>query len=196
MRKKSVFLEYLEVILIALLLTLVIRTFAVQAYRIPSGSMLETLQIGDQLLVNRLAYGLFVPFKDDPVISWSTPQHGDVIVFEYPMDPSKDFIKRVIGVPGDKVSMQDKVLYVNGVKMDEPYVQHIDASIDPRRDNFGPVEVPPGKYFVMGDNRDDSRDSRFWGFVGFNAIQGKAVVNYWSWEDWQVKWGRMGKLVH
>ena len=196
MRKKSVFLEYLEVILIALLLTLVIRTFAVQAYRIPSGSMLETLQIGDQLLVNRLAYGLFVPFKDDPVISWSTPQHGDVIVFEYPMDPSKDFIKRVIGVPGDKVSMQDKVLYVNGVKMDEPYVQHIDASIDPGRDNFGPVEVPPGKYFVMGDNRDDSRDSRFWGFVGFNAIQGKAVVIYWSWEDWQVKWGRMGKLVH
>ena len=196
MRKKSVFLEYLEVILIALLLTLVIRTFAVQAYRIPSGSMLETLQIGDQLLVNRLAYGLFVPFKDDPVISWSTPQHGDVIVFEYPMDPSKDFIKRVIGVPGDKVSMQDKVLYVNGVKMDEPYVQHIDASIDHRRDNFGPVEVPPGKYFVMGDNRDDSRDSRFWGFVGFNAIQGKAVVIYWSWEDWQVKWGRMGKLVH
>ena len=196
MRKKSVFLEYLEVILIALLLTLVIRTFAVQAYRIPSGCMLETLQIGYQLLVNRLAYGLFVPFKDDPVISWSTPQHGDVIVFEYPMDPSKDFIKRVIGVPGDKVSMQDKVLYVNGVKMDEPYVQHIDASIDPRRDNFGPVEVPPGKYFVMGDNRDDSRDSRFWGFVGFNAIQGKAVVIYWSWEDWQVKWGRMGKLVH
>ncbi len=196
MRKKSVFLEYLEVILIALLLTLVIRTFAVQAYRIPSGSMLETLQIGDQLLVNRLAYGLFVPFKDDPVVSWSTPQRGDVIVFEYPMDPSKDFIKRVIGVPGDKVSMQDKVLYVNGAKMDEPYVQHIDASIDPRRDNFGPVEVPPGKYFVMGDNRDDSRDSRFWGFVGFNAIQGKAMVIYWSWEDWRVKWERMGKLVH
>lgn len=196
MRKKNVFLEYLEVILIALLLTLVIRTFAVQAYRIPSGSMLETLQIGDQLLVNRLSYGLFVPFKDDPIVTWSEPQRGDIIVFEYPMDPDVDFIKRVIGVPGDKISMQDKVLYVNGVKMDEPYIQHVDAAFYPKRDNFGPIEVPPGKYFVMGDNRDDSKDSRFWGFVGFNAIQGKAMVIYWSWNDWNIKWDRIGKLVN
>ena len=196
MRKKNVFLEYLEVLLVALLLALVIRTFAVQAYRIPSGSMLETLQIGDQLLVNRLAYGFFVPFKDEPLITWSTPQRGDVIVFEYPLDPETDFIKRVIGVPGDKIAMENKVLYVNGVKMDEPYVQHIDPAIKPQRDNFGPIEVPPGKYFVMGDNRDDSKDSRFWGFVGFNAIQGKAMIIYWSWEKWDVKWDRIGKLVH
>ena len=196
MRKKSVFLEYVEVLLIALLLALVIRTFAVQAYRIPSGSMLETLQIGDQLLVNRLAYGLFVPFKDDPLLTWSEPQRGDVIVFEYPLDPETDYIKRVIGVPGDKLSMQNKVLYVNGARVDEPYIQHIDANIDARRDNFGPIEVPPGKYFVMGDNRDDSKDSRFWGFVGFNAIQGKAMVMYWSWDNWVVKWDRIGKLVH
>lgn len=196
MRKKNVFLEYLEVLLVALLLALVIRTFAVQAYRIPSGSMLETLQIGDQLLVNRLAYGFFVPFKDDPLITWSTPQRGDVIVFEYPLDPETDFIKRVIGVPGDKISMQDKVLYVNGTRLDEPYVQHVDPGLIPRRDNFGPVEVPPGKYFVMGDNRDDSKDSRFWGFVDFSAVQGKAVIIYWSWHEWNVKWGRIGKLVH
>ena len=196
MRKKNVFLEYLEVLLVALLLALVIRTFAVQAYRIPSGSMLETLQIGDQLLVNRLAYGFFVPFKDDPLITWSTPQRGDVIVFEYPLDPETDFIKRVIGVPGDKISMQDKVLYVNGTRLDEPYVQHVDPGLSPRRDNFGPVEVPPGKYFVMGDNRDDSKDSRFWGFVDFSAVQGKAVIIYWSWHEWNVKWGRIGKLVH
>ncbi len=196
MRKKSVFLEYVEVLLIALLLALIIRTFAVQAYRIPSGSMLETLQIGDQLLVNRLAYGLFAPFKDDPLVSWSAPQRGDIIVFEYPLDPEVDFIKRVIGVPGDKIVMENKVLYVNGVKMNEPYAQHIDPDTRPRRDNFGPIEVPPGKYFVMGDNRDDSQDSRFWGFVGFNAIQGKAVIIYWSWFDWHVKWDRVGKLVH
>ena len=178
MRKKSVFLEYIEVLLIALLLALVIRTFAVQAYRIPSGSMLQTLQIGDQLLVNRLAYGFFVPFVDDPLVTWSTPKLGDVIVFEYPLDPDTDFIKRVIGVPGDKIAMQDKVLYVNGVKLDEPYVQHADADIIPKR-----------------DNRDDSKDSRFWGFVDFNAIQGKAVIIYWSWHDWDVKWDRIGKLV-
>ena len=196
MRKKNVFLEYLEVLLVALLLALVIRTFAVQAYRIPSGSMLETLQIGDQLLVNRLAYGFFVPFKDEPLITWSTPQRGDVIVFEYPLDPETDFIKRVIGVPGDKISMQDKVLYVNGVRAQESYIQHVDASIYPKRDNFGPVEVPPGKYFVMGDNRDDSKDSRFWGFVDFTAIQGKAMIIYWSLNDWDVKWNRIGKLVH
>ncbi len=196
MRKKSVFLEYVEVLLVALLLALVIRTFAVQAYRIPSGSMLETLQIGDQLLVNRLAYGFFVPFKDEPLVTWSEPQRGDVIVFEYPLDPETDFIKRVIGVPGDKISMQDKVLYVNGVRAQEPYIQHVDASIYPKRDNFGPVEVPPGKYFVMGDNRDDSKDSRFWGFVDFTAIQGKAMIIYWSLNDWDVKWNRIGKLVH
>ena len=195
MRKKSVFLEYIEVLLIALLLALVIRTFAVQAYRIPSGSMLQTLQIGDQLLVNRLAYGFFVPFVDDPLVTWNEPKLGDVIVFEYPLDPDTDFIKRVIGVPGDKIAMQDKVLYVNGVKLDEPYVQHVDTDIMPKRDNFGPIEVPPGKYFVMGDNRDDSKDSRFWGFVDFNAIQGKAVIIYWSWHDWDVKWDRIGKLV-
>ena len=196
MRKKSVFLEYVEVLLVALLLALVIRTFAVQAYRIPSGSMLETLQIGDQLLVNRLAYGFFVPFKDEPLVTWSEPQRGDVIVFEYPLDPETDFIKRVIGVPGDKISMQDKVLYVNGVRAQESYIQHVDASIYPKRDNFGPVEVPPGKYFVMGDNRDDSKDSRFWGFVDFTAIQGKAMIIYWSLNDWDVKWNRIGKLVH
>ena len=196
MRKKSVFLEYMEVLLVALLLALIIRTFAVQAYRIPSGSMLETLQIGDQLLVNRLAYGFFVPFVDEALVTWSAPERGDIIVFKYPLDPETDFIKRIVGVPGDKIAMENKVLYVNGVKVNEPYVQHIDSAVYPKRDTFGPIEVPPGKYFVMGDNRDDSKDSRFWGFVDFNAIQGKAMIIYWSWENWDVKWDRIGKLVH
>ena len=194
-KKKNVFLEYVEILLVALLLALVIRTFAVQAYRIPSGSMLETLQIGDQLLVNRLAYGFFVPFKDAPLVSWSEPQRGDVIVFEYPRDPSTDFIKRVVAVPGDTVAMKDKILYVNGVKVDEPYVIHGDTTF-PQRDNYGPKEVPPGKYFCLGDNRDDSKDSRFWGFVDFNAIQGKAMIIYWSSDGWNFKWSRIGKLIH
>jgi signal peptidase I len=190
--------EWVEAILIAVVLALFIRSFVVQAFKIPSGSMLETLQIGDHLLVSRFAYDLKVPFTDISILSTGDPQHGDVIVFEYPEDPSKDFIKRVIGVPGDTIEIKNKIVYRNGEALIEPYVRHSDPRILPsRRDFVATFTVPEGKYFVLGDNRDDSRDSRFWGFVGRDAIVGKALVLYWSWngEDMSVRWNRIGDLV-
>ena len=125
------------------------------------------------------------------------PKHGDIIVFEFPEDPSKDFIKRVIGVPGDVIEIREKKLFLNGVEQQEPYIQHVDASTSvPRRDNFGPVMVPEGKYFVMGDNRDESYDSRFWGFVERDTIEGKALILYWSWASLtDIRWERIGQMV-
>ena len=195
-RWQKLLLEYLEALAVALVLAFVIRTFVVQAFKIPSGSMLDTLLIGDHLLVNKFLYGTHIPFTDKVIAPIEDPKHGDVIVFEFPEDTSKDFIKRIIGVPGDVVEMKDKAVYRNGQKLDEPYVKHTDPGIQPRRDNFGPVTVPPGKYFVMGDNRDESYDSRFWGFVDKDKIRGKAWVIYWSWDGpADIRWDRIGRLV-
>jgi len=176
--------EYTEAIVIAILLALFIRTYIVQAYKIPSGSMLETLQIGDHLLVNKFLYGIKIPFTDARVLAVRDPERGDIIVFKYPEDESKDFIKRVIGLPGDTISVVDKVVHINGDPYQIEAEQHVDpltypAELQPR-DNLGPVTVPPGSYFVMGDNRDRSLDSRFWGFVSAEKIRGKAVIIYWS----------------
>jgi len=189
--------EYAEALIVALILAFFIRSFVVQAFKIPSGSMLQTLQIGDHLLVTKFAYGVKIPFTNMMVIERQGPKHGDVIVFEFPEDPSKDFIKRVIGVPGDVIEIRDKQVFRNGVKLDEPYVQHVDgANTVPRRDNFGPVMVPENKYFVMGDNRDESYDSRFWGFVERNTIAGKALILYWSWASLtDIRWERIGQMV-
>jgi signal peptidase I len=204
--------EYLEALVIALILAFFIRAFIVQAFKIPSGSMLPTLQIGDHLLVNKFIYGIKLPFIDKEIIPISKPKFQDVIVFKFPMDESKDFIKRVIGVPGDVIEIKNKILYRNGKKVKEPYVQHTSYSIikesypmdkwppkqfDPRvRDNLGPIKVPPHKYFVMGDNRDESYDSRFWGFVSENKILGKAWIIYWSWKGiTHIRWNRMFKLI-
>jgi signal peptidase I len=196
-RTRSAFKEYFEALLVAIILALFIRTFVVQAFKIPSGSMLETLQIGDHLLVNKFIYGVKLPFVDMVVIPVSQPQHGDIIVFEYPVDPAKDFIKRVVGLPGDKIEVRDKQLYRNGEPVEEDYIQHTDGKIVPRRDNYGPVMVPEGEYFVMGDNRDESYDSRFWGTVKREKIYGKAWVIYWSWESLtDIRWGRLGDAVH
>jgi signal peptidase I len=152
--------EYAEALIVALVLAFFIRSFVVQAFKIPSGSMLQTLQIGDHLLVSKFAYGVKVPFTNMMIFEREGPKHGDIIVFEFPEDPSKDFIKRVIGLPGDVIEVRDKQVYRNGVKLDEPYVQHVDQNrMVPRRDNFGPVMVPEDKYFVMGDNRVESYDS-------------------------------------
>ncbi|EFL50598.1 signal peptidase I [Solidesulfovibrio fructosivorans JJ]] len=195
-RWQKLLLEYLEALAVALVLALVIRTFVVQAFKIPSGSMLDTLLIGDHLLVNKFLYGTHIPFTDKVIFPIEDPQHEDVIVFEFPEDTSKDFIKRIIGVPGDVLEMKDKVVYRNGQKLDEPYVKHTDPGIQARRDNFGPITVPPGKYFVMGDNRDESYDSRFWGFVDKDKIRGKAWVIYWSWDGpSDIRWSRIGRLV-
>lgn len=189
--------EYAEALIVALILAFFIRSFVVQAFKIPSGSMLQTLQIGDHLLVSKFAYGVKVPFTNIMVFEREGPRHGDVIVFEFPEDPSKDFIKRVIGLPGDVIEVREKQVFRNGVLLEETYVQHVDSSKTvPRRDNFGPVMVPENKYFVMGDNRDESYDSRFWGFVERKTIAGKAFILYWSWASLtDIRWERIGQLV-
>ncbi|NJD56642.1 MAG: signal peptidase I [Nitrospirae bacterium] len=205
-KRKSVIRENIEAIVIAFLIAIVIRTFAIQAFKIPSGSMLQTLQIGDHILVNKILFGtpVDIPFTNINLFHMPglrEPKRGDIIVFKYPEDPKRDFIKRVVAVGGDVVESRDKNVFVNGEKQSEPYVQHVDAMIKPRlmdkRDNFGPVTVPKDMVFVMGDNRDQSYDSRFWGFVDNKQIKGKAMVIYWSWDSdktW-VRFSRLGRVV-
>jgi len=201
-KQKSIIREYAESILIAVLLALVIRTYLVQAFKIPSGSMEDTLAIGDHLLVNKFIYGTKLPFSDKRLITLRDPRRGDVIVFEYPEDPSKDFIKRVIGTPGDVVEGNDKKVYVNGKPYENPHEVHKEKDIIPKemnpRDTFGPVTVPPNSYFMMGDNRDRSYDSRFWGFVSRDKIKGLAFIKYWSWDKdkFRPRFGNIGKLIN
>jgi len=201
MTYKSKTQEWIEAIFVAAILALFIRSFVVQAFKIPSGSMLETLQIGDHLLVSRFAYDIKVPFTNITIFSTGDPERGDIIVFEYPEDPSIDFIKRVIGLPGDTVEIVNKQVFINGEPINEPYKQHLDPFIQDlplKRDNMKPLTVPEGKYLCLGDNRDNSRDSRFWGFVPREAIVGKALILYWSWDNdnMTVRWGRLLNMIH
>ena len=198
--RRSKLRESAESLIVAILLALFVRTFVVQAFKIPSGSMIPTLQIGDHILVNKFIYGIRLPFTHIVLIPVRTPRRGDVIVFRFPKDEEKDFIKRVIGVPGDTVQVKNKTLFVNGQKQSESYAAY-DRSFSPHgmpeRDNFGPVLVPEDAYFVMGDNRDHSLDSRFWGFVDFSKVKGKAFLIYWSWDaeaTW-VRWNRIADLI-
>jgi signal peptidase I len=199
--KKHIIREYGESIIIAIILALIIRTFVVQAFKIPSGSMEDTLAIGDHILVNKFIYGTKIPFADKRVLKIRDPRRGDVIVFEYPEDPSKDFIKRVIGTPGDEVEVKEKKVYINGNPYENPHEVHKEKELIPReqnpRDNFGPVKVPENSYFVMGDNRDRSYDSRFWGFVKNPKIKGLAFIKYWSWDSarFRIRWGNIGRLI-
>jgi signal peptidase I len=204
--KKSNLRENIEAILIAILLALFIRTFVVQAFKIQSGSMKETLQIGDHILVNKFIYGVKLPFIQKTIIPVTQPEREDIIVFKYPENPKLDFIKRVIGVAGDVIEIRNKQLYVNNKRMDRSYAIHMDPYVMPplysKRDNFGPVTVPENSLFVMGDNRDNSKDSRFWGFVNLRAVKGKAFMIYWSWNknnsasmlDY-VRWNRIGNII-
>jgi signal peptidase I len=198
---KDIFWEYVKAIATALLLALFIRAYFVQAFKIPSGSMIPTLLIGDHILVNKFIYGTTIPFSDKRVLVFRKPEKGDIIVFKYPEDPSRDFIKRVMAVEGDVIESRNKVIYVNGTPLKEPYAQHTDNYVRSReldvRDNFGPITVPKGKYFMMGDNRDQSYDSRYWGFVDRKEIKGEAFIIYWSWDSkkhWP-RFDRIGKLV-
>jgi signal peptidase I len=201
-KTKSTFREYVEAIGMALLLALFIRTFIVQAFKIPSGSMIPTLQIGDHILVNKLAYGVRIPFWEQYLVEFKQVERGDVVVFVFPEDRSKDFIKRVIGAPGDSVEIRGKKVYVNGKQIDDPHA-HFEGD-DPQnagltsRDDFGPKTVPENSIFVMGDNRDRSYDSRFWGFVNLDDVRGKAFLIYWSWDggDRWVRWERLGNLIY
>jgi len=210
-KKKSALRENVEVFIVAALLALFIRTFIVQAFKIPSGSMKETLQIGDHILVNKFIYGVKLPFVMTTIIPVTDPQRGDIVVFKFPVDPTKDFIKRTVAVGGDTVEIIDKQVYVNGKLQVNPFAVFTDKMIMPpcnelqksmgfdrcNKDNYGPVTVPDGKLFVMGDNRDHSYDSRFWGFVDLKAVKRKAFMIYWSRDsdDTSVRWRRIGHIL-
>jgi signal peptidase I len=196
-KPKTLLREYLDTAIYAVVLTLLLRVFVVQAFRIPSESMVPTLQVGDFLFVNKFEYGAKIPFTHLRLPGFTKPHPGDVIVFQYPQDPSRDYIKRCVATGGETVEVKDKNLYVEGRPMEEPYTQHSDAvvrpaSLDPR-DNFGPYTVPPGNLFMMGDNRDNSNDSRYWGPVDFDLVRGKAMFIYWSW-DGDRNWPRFQRL--
>ena len=211
--KKSTAREYFESIVIAVILALFVRTFVVQAFKIPTGSMENNLLIGDHLLVNKFVFGP-TPLAIGRAVLPVRPIHrGDILVFKYPEDPSRDFIKRVIGLPGDTVELKGKTVYINGKPLEEPYVRYLFpddlpsgvglSGTDPRR-KFGPVTVPPDMFFMMGDNRDNSEDSRFWGFMPRSYIKGKALFVYFSFGDANglsgtlsnIRWGRMLHQIH
>ncbi len=214
----------------ALVLFLIIKTFFFEAFQIASGSMTHTLLTGDFLFVNKALYGAQIPGTKARLPGFRQPARGDVIVFAYPRDPSQDYVKRVMGTPGDTVAMRHGHVLVNGDWLAEPYVQRIDPDNDvtspdfewqrpfflarsdedrrryhPQRDEWGPLVVPEGKYFVLGDNRDDSSDSRYWGFVDATAVKGRTLLVYFSYDrgthdalPWltDIRWSRLGSLIH
>lgn len=228
--------EWAKVFPAAVLLFLVLRTFFVEAYKIPSGSMERTLLVGDFLLVNKLVYGAEIPFSGRRLPAIRAPRHGDVVVFEYPVDPSKNFVKRLVGLPGDTLAMRDGELLRNGQRLQEQYVVHTEPGVDPvtdefrwqrghlvntavaadttgfttesgyrpSRNNWGPLVVPGQHFFVLGDNRDNSLDSRYWGFVPDSLMRGTPLVVYYSFRPdssatapWltRIRWGRLGSTV-
>ncbi len=212
MKRKKAVKETIEAVVVALILALLIRAFVIQAFKIPSSSMENTLLIGDHILVSKLSYGLQIPrpgmvsvfgarvpfFTTRLKPIWGKPERGDIIVFRFPGDKTKDYIKRVIGVEGDVVEIRNKRVYVNGELIPDTMAIHVDPLVYPRhmekRDNFGPFKVPKGRVFVMGDNRDRSFDSRYWGTVQLEEIKGRALIIYWSWNS-ENHWPRFGRIA-
>lgn len=221
--------EWVKAISTAIVLFLVIRTFAFEAFKIPTGSMEGTLLIGDFLLVNKAVYGAELPITHTRLPAFADPRRGDVVVFLPPHDPHRNYVKRIVGVGGDTLQMRDKILYLNGEPQVEPFVRHIDPLSDPAdermlwqiehlaerprsyrdyrpsRDNWGPIVVPAGKFFTLGDNRDNSEDSRWWGFLDANAVKGRPMFVYYSYERdlteplrWLtgVRWDRIGSVIN
>jgi len=191
--KKSTVREYFESIVIAVILALFVRTFVLQAFKIPTGSMENNLLIGDHLLVNKITFAPTASGVERALLPIGTIRRGDVLVFKYPVEPDRDYIKRVIGLPGETLELKAKKIYINGQPLDEPYVHFLEeprggaglaevTSSDVRED-YGPVTVPPNQYFMMGDNRDNSADSRYWGFMPRDYVKGKALLIYWSYES-------------
>jgi signal peptidase I len=200
MGKKNFIKDYIEPIAFAILIALFIRAFIVQAFKIPSSSMEPTLLVGDYLLVNKFIYGVRIPYSDIKFFEYKKPKRGDIIVFVFPKDRKKDFIKRVIGTEGEKVTILHNKIFIDDKLINDPWGHFTmpRSSIE----DYGPVKVPEGSLFVMGDNRDNSQDSRFWGFVKTNEVKGKAFIVYFS-LDWdarnllnKVRWTRLGKLIH
>jgi signal peptidase I len=204
-KRKSVVREYAEAIFIAILLALVIRTLIIQAFTIPSGSMMDTLLVGDYILVNKFLYGPELPLTDHRLPGLRQPQRGDIVVFKYPQDEKRDFIKRIIGTPGDTVQVRGDQVFVNGKPLVEPYVRKVEGGLADRSHASycgyayacDPTVVPTDSYFVMGDNRNNSQDSRYWGFVRKEKIKGKAFLIYWSWDSdrhW-LRWWRLARYI-
>ena len=191
--KKSTLREYFESIIVAVILALFIRTWVVQAFKIPTGSMEQNLLIGDHLLVNKFAHGPTPSEMERTLLPVKPVHRGDIVVFKYPEEPERDFIKRVIGLPGETLEIRRKRVFIDGAPIGEPYVAALlppgigsQASISfSARDDYGPVTIPPAQYFVMGDNRDNSQDSRYWGFLPRSYFKGKALMVYWSYETQQ-----------
>ncbi|MFQ5898806.1 MAG: signal peptidase I [Candidatus Methylomirabilia bacterium] len=219
-RKKSSVEEYAEAILMAVVLALVIRTFVVQAFTIPSGSMMDTLQVGDYILVNKFIYGAQIPYTPWSLPGLRAPERGEIVVFKYPLDERRDFIKRIIASGGDRLVIRDGQVFINRQPISEQYVQNPGRTLGPppyvtdrnsdepclaqaaaaaKTDahQFGPITIPEGHYFVMGDNRNNSQDSRYWGCLKREHIRGKAFMIYWSWnrEKHWPRWGRLGKII-
>ena len=221
--------EWTKAISTAIVLFLVIRTFLFEAFKIPTGSMEGTLLVGDFLLVNKAVYGAELPITHTRLPAFSEPRRGDVVVFLPPHDPNRNYVKRIVGIGGDTLQMRDKVLLLNGTPLVEPYARHTDPLTDPpheemlwqvgylverprhwsdyhpTRDNWGPIVVPAGKFFALGDNRDNSEDSRFWGFLDAASIKGRPMFVYYSFQkdisepfSWLtgVRWDRIGSLIH
>ena len=187
--RKSTIREYFESIVIAVILALFVRTWVVQAFKIPTGSMENNLLIGDHLLVNKFVFGPEISGFERAMLPMRDIKRGDIVVFKFPDEPERDFIKRVIGLPGETIELRNKKVFVNGVGLEESYVHFLEASHMAAevtsfdvRERYGPVTVPPGQYFVMGDNRDNSQDSRYWGFLPRHYVKGKALVIYWSYD--------------
>lgn len=189
--RKSTAREYFESIVVAVILALFVRTWVVQAFKIPTGSMENNLLIGDHLLVNKFVFGPTANAVERGVLPVREVRRGDIVVFKYPEDPERDFIKRVIGLPGETLEVRRKVVYINGEPLDEAYVHFLSPASGPgqevtafdRRESYGPVTVPEGHYFVMGDNRDNSQDSRYWGFLPASYVKGRALLVYWSFDS-------------
>jgi len=181
--KTNVIRDWVEPAFEAIIIATIIRTLIIQAFKIPTSSMEDTLLIGDHIIANKFIYGTYLPFSDKTILKFKQPQRGEVIIFRYPKNPKLMFIKRCIGIPGDTVEIKNKIVYLNGMKLEEPYVFYKDIRTLPGeitvRDNFGPVKVPLDAFFVMGDNRDNSEDSRFWGFLPYKFLRGKAWLVYW-----------------
>jgi len=212
--RKSTAREYFESICVAVILALFVRTFVVQAFKIPTGSMENNLLIGDHLLVNKFVFAPTLTRAENALLPIDPIRRGDILVFKYPEDPERDFIKRVIGLPGEVVELKDKKVYINGTALDEPYVHFLfpfdpsspdagEGGVDLRR-SYGPATVPEGEYFMMGDNRDNSQDSRYWGFLRRDYVKGKALFVYFSFGEGgsgipllgNVRWSRILHQIH
>jgi signal peptidase I len=211
--KKSVVREYFETIVIAVVLALFMRTFVVQAFKIPTGSMEPNLLVGDHLLVNKFVFAPTLSNAERAVLPMTAIRRGDIVVFKFPEDPERDFIKRVIGLPGETIELREHRVHVNGRAIEEPYAHYLprpagarggEFTPDDVRERYGPVVVPAGSVFVMGDNRDNSQDSRYWGFLPTENIKGKALMIYWSFDTnagglnlfTQTRWARLLQQIH